>query len=172
MHLPRASRIWLPKDLELPVELWMGGADSLIGDDIEAVALRSAWLVDCALDMPAEHCEAAALFVTRVFSDIEERPASYERIDGLARALAARLLSGGDAVDGAAAGWLDSPIFPAPPPSHVFIMCTQGLNRSGLLMGRLLRALGLGGSEALAAIRGARAPALNNLTFARLVWED
>lgn len=50
------------------------------------------------------------------------------------------------------------------------VTCAAGLNRSGLVTGFTLRALGLDGDRAVRAIRAARSPsALSNASFAKLV---
>ena len=61
---------------------------------------------------------------------------------------------------------------PAEPPPRLYVFCNQGMNRSGLMVGRILRALGLAGEEAFCCITMHRPGALSNLTFARLVRED
>jgi hypothetical protein len=148
---PRASRIELPAALTVTAELWMGGAHSAFGDAVHA-----------ANDMPDDHRAAATLLLHRVFGDSEEVPSAYARIDALARSLAACLMGR----DGEG-GWEH----PQEPPRRLYVMCSQGLNRSGLVTGRILRALGLSGDEALAAVQRHRPGALNNLTFAGLVRE-
>jgi hypothetical protein len=59
---------------------------------------------------------------------------------------------------------------PADPPARVYVMCQQGMNRSGLLAGLILRALGVDAEAALAAV-ATRPGALTNQTYARLVRE-
>jgi hypothetical protein len=159
-HEPRAGRIVLPGRRELATELWMGGAHSAAGRRLRPHDLRGAWVVDCAGDMPAAYRAAAALWLDRVFPDVEEPPPSYARLDALARSLACCLLGRRDGD-----GWEH----PAEPPRRLYVLCTQGLNRSGLVMGRILRGLGLSGEEALATLGRHRPGVLNNLTFARLV---
>jgi protein-tyrosine phosphatase len=48
-------------------------------------------------------------------------------------------------------------------------MCKQGLNRRGLVLGRVLRALGLSGEEAIRTLRAQRPGALANLAFEQLL---
>ncbi len=62
-HEPRASRILLPAGAPLATQLWMGGADTSLGEPLEPVHLLSAWVVDCANDMPAAHRDAAGLWL-------------------------------------------------------------------------------------------------------------
>jgi hypothetical protein len=159
---PRASRIELPAALSVTAELWMGGAHSAFGDAVHVGDLENAWVLDLANDMPDDHRAAAALLLHRVFGDSEEVPSAYARIDSLARSLAA-CLAGQDG-DGR---W----DHPQEPPRRLYVMCSQGLNRSGLVTGRILRALGLSGEEAVAAVQRHRPGALNNLIFAGLVRE-
>jgi protein-tyrosine phosphatase len=56
---------------------------------------------------------------------------------------------------------------------HVAVNCLAGVNRSGLLVGRALVALGATPEEAIAAVRLARGPmALSNPRFARFLREE
>lgn len=163
MTEPRATRIRLPHRADLPTELWMGGADSGVGEPLHPEHLRGAWVIDCAGDMPEHYRSAAALWLFRVFSDMEETPPAYQRIAALARSLAHCLAGTADGRD----GWEH----PAEPPPRLYILCTQGLNRSGLVTGRILRELGLAGDEALRTLTHHRPGALNNLTFVRLIHD-
>lgn len=140
----------------------MGGADTGFGEPLTADALAGAWVIDCAGDMPDHLRAAAGLWLFRVFSDIEEVPAAWERIDALAASIG-RCLAGGRR---------HSDLHPAQPPHRLFVLCTQGLNRSGLVMGRVLRALGVPGDQAHATLAAHRPGALNNVTFARLLRDD
>jgi hypothetical protein len=157
---PRASRIVLPHP---PTELWMGGAESALGEPLHPDDLAGAWVIDCAGDMPEHYRSAAAWWRTHVFQDYEELPAAWVELGGLARSIG-RCLAG--ALDG------DVPDHPVDPPLRLYVLCNQGMNRSGLVLGRILRALGLPGDEALDTLRRHRPGALNNLTFVRLVQED
>ena len=161
MSEPRATRIQIPDRPEIATELWMGGADTGVGEPLHPEDLRDAWVIDCAGDMPAHFREAAALWVSRVFHDVEEAPAGYHRIAALARSLG-RCLTG--TVEDRH-GWEHPP----EPPRRIYVLCKQGLNRSGLVMGRILRELGLPGEEALRALTRHRPGAVNNLTFAQLI---
>ena len=158
---PRATRILLPQQFSLPTELWMGGAHSAVGEPLRPDDLDGAWVIDCANDMPAPYRAAAALWLFRVFSDMEEVPAAWPRISALTRSLAACLAGTVDSGD----GWEH----PHEPPPRLYVLCNQGLNRSGLVAGRILRELGLAGEEALRTLTVHRPGAMNNLTFARLV---
>ena len=170
--VPRASRIWASDAPWAPTELWMGGADSLHGELISPEDLHDAWVVDLAGDMPPGHREACACWLPRVFVDVEQVPHGYERLVALAESIAACITGAGTPGSGDAArddGWPH----PAEPPARLYIMCQQGMNRSGLLAGLVLRALGVSADDALAAI-ATRPGALTNQTFVRLIraWPD
>jgi hypothetical protein len=158
---PRASRILVPGRRDLTTELWMGGANSLHGDLLIPDELCDAWLIDLAGDMPDEHRLACAHWLPRVFADIEAVPQHYGRLDSLARSIAACI--GGEAQ-------YDSWPHPAEPPLRVYVMCQQGMNRSGLFTGLILRALGVSTEDALTAI-ASRPGALTNQTYVRLLRE-
>jgi len=156
---PRASRIPLPERLTVRTEIWMGGANSLHGEAIELTHLQDAWIIDLAGEMPLSHREAAALWLPRVFLDAETRPSNLDGLNALA-----------DSVARAIHGAQMEGTWPHPPeaPGRIYVMCQHGLNRSGLVTGLILRALGLTPEEAIAAI-ASRPGALNNQTFAELV---
>lgn len=158
---PRASRIPIAGRDDLTTELWMGGADSLHGEPLTPENLRDAWVIDLAGDMPESHRSACGHWLPRVFADMEQVPHDYARLGALAESIAA-CLTGEDAGD----GWPH----PAEPPPRLYVMCQQGLNRSGLLTGLILRALGVSAEDAIAAV-ATRSGALANHTFARLVRE-
>jgi hypothetical protein len=158
---PRASRIPILGRGEVATELWMGGADSLHGDLLTPDDLCDAWVIDLAGDMPAAHRQACAHWLPSVFADIEGVPHGYERLSALASSIAACLTG---TVEGD--GWPH----PARPPARIYVMCQQGMNRSGLLTGLILRALGVEAEAALAAV-ATRPGALTNQTYARLVRE-
>lgn len=163
-HLPpRASRVVLPNGFATAAELWIGGAHTAFGDDLQIDSLRQAWLIDCANEFPARYREAASLSLFRVFTDTEEAPPNWARIDALASSLARCLL--GESPEG------ESWDHPSLPPARVYVVCKQGLNRSGLVTARILRFLGLPADDAIAAVRSARPGALNNQAFERLVRE-
>lgn len=157
---PRASRIVTPALEGLRTELWMGGANTHVGDLVLIEHLREAWLVDVAGDLPEAHRSAAALWLPRVFADMHAEPHNLARLRSLADSLAGALRGG------PAEQWWEHP---QEPPARLYVMCQQGLNRSGLVMGLLLRSLGVPGDEAVGAISAVRPGALNNAAFARLV---
>jgi hypothetical protein len=156
---PRASRIPVPGHDGLPAEVWMGGAYSLHGNRLLPEDLADAWVIDVAGDLSAPYRAACGLWLPCVFADFEEEPPVYARLRALARSLAA-CLTGAAADD----GWEH----PATPPARIYLLCNQGLNRSGLMTGLILRALGVPAEDTLAAI-ASRPGALSNRTFARLV---
>jgi len=156
---PRASRIPVVGVERLATELWMGGANSLHGDLLRPADLERAWVVDLAGDLPADYRTAAACWLPRVFADVEQIPHAYQRLTSLAESIAA-CVTGSDGVD----GWPH----PTVPPTRLYVMCQQGMNRSGLLTGLILRALGVSPEDALAAI-ATRPGALTNQTYIALV---
>lgn len=160
---PRASRLPLPEGIEPRFELWMGGAHALAGELVHPEDLREAWVIDCAAELPEEHRAAAALWLPRVFLDIEEQPHGWTRLAQLGRTIAECVRGNAGARD----GWEH----PHEPPARLYVVCSQGLNRSGLVAGLVLRGLGMPGEQAVVLIQRHRAGALNNLTFARLVRE-
>lgn len=160
---PRATRISLLPQPHLPTELWMGGAQSALGEPLDPAHLTGAWVIDCAGDMPDHYRAGAVWWLTQVFPDHEAMPDGWHTLAALARSI-------GRCLAGARTG--SQAVHPVEPPPRLFVFCNQGMNRSGLVMGRILRALGLDGEEALAVIRRHRPGAVNNLTFARLVLED
>ncbi len=147
---PRASRLLVPALAAVRTEVWMGGVHTTQGDPVASMHLRTAWVVDCAGEMPPDLALDAARHIPRVFTDIEAVPANLHRIESLIEELVA-------AVAGEAA------------PQRIYVMCKQGLNRSGLVTALLLRALGTAPQDAVAAVRAVRPGALNNVTFERLV---
>ena len=142
----------------------MGGAQALNGDAVGPEDLEDAWVIDLAGDMPQAYRDACRYWQARVFADIEQLPPDYPRLTALAESIAAAMsgLPGNDA-------WPH----PAEQPQRVYVMCQQGMNRSGLLAGLILRALGVSAEDALTAI-ATRPGALTNQTFARLIrdWPD
>lgn len=157
---PRASHIVVPGRADIVTELWMGGSHSPHGEPLRPDDLAGDWLIDLAGDLPAPYQTACALWLPCVFADQEEIPPVHSRLTALAGSIAACLC-------GAAAG--DRWEHPATPPRRLYILCNQGLNRSGLLTGLILRALGVPADTALAVIAASRPGALTNRTFAGLV---
>jgi hypothetical protein len=159
----RASRIEV-QGRALRSELWIGGGYTVVGQPVGAADLAGAWVVDCAGELPGEFAAVARCYIPRVFEDIEQTPFGYVEIEALARELAWAV----DGADGARGPWPGSRL-PAEPPERVYVMCKQGLNRSGLVLGRVLRALGLSGEEAVRTLRSQRPGAVANLAFERLL---
>jgi hypothetical protein len=101
-----------------------------------------------------------------VFADVESVPHSYLRLTALAQDVAACLRGANDTLS---PGWSH----PTEAPPRLYVMCQQGMNRSGLVTGLILRALGVPAERAVEAIV-TRPGALTNHTFARLVraWPE
>lgn len=140
----------------------MGGANALHGDPLEPDTLADAWIIDLAGDMPDAHREAAGLWLPRVFTDSETEPSNFDRLCDLAGSVAAAIVG--------EPGDLQWP-HPPEPPARLYVMCQQGLNRSGLVTGLILQALGHSVEETLSAI-ATRRGALNNQTYVRLLRDE
>ena len=123
--VPRVSLV-LAREGARPA-IWMGGARALRGDELLPVHLGDAWLFDTAGDMPAGHRAAAARTIDFVFADSEETPPGFERLLDVVREVRGCGAPGG--------------------PAAIYVVCSQGLNRSGLLTGLMLRALGFSAEE-------------------------
>jgi protein-tyrosine phosphatase len=147
---PRATAILRPGEFGALAGLWMGGARSMAGEDVPPARLALALLIDTAGEMPPEHLAAALQTRHCVFTDNEEVPSAYPRIRELSMVAAAALTTRGG-------------------PGEVFIVCSQGLNRSGLLTGLVLRELGIPGAEAVALIRRQRPGSLANHAYEQLL---
>ncbi|WP_322819198.1 hypothetical protein [Tepidiforma sp.] len=149
---PRASLVAPPGAIAtLHAAIWMGGAHSLLGQPLQPTALATAWLVDCAGDMPQPYRQTAALHIPCVFADLEAHALPTRHILPTVELLAAAITD------------------PATSPTAVYIMCTHGMNRSGLLTALLLRQLGLDADTAIARIRAARPGALSNRSFLEIL---
>lgn len=147
--VPRASLVLAAGEAGNPgTEVWMGGARSHIGDAVTESLVAVSWLVDCAGDMPSAHRTAAGLWVACVFADHDGPLPPSLRLDNVV-ADAARAARGDH----------------GQPPDRIYVMCTHGMNRSGLVTGLILRSLGVDGPEAVERIRAARPGALSNLHF-------
>lgn len=149
---PRASLVLAAGEADNPsTEVWMGGAHSLIGQTLDGPALARSWVVDCAGDMPPAHRTSAGLWVACVFADIDGPLSPSLRLEEVVEraSFAARM--------------------PSSAPDRIYVMCTHGMNRSGLVTGLLLRALGIDGREAIDRIRLARPGALSNQHFHNMV---
>ena len=148
---PRATLILPPGVRDNSAAIWMGGARSLGGHHVALNRMRTAWLVETAGDMPAAFHEMARNTLFCVFADTEEVPSVIDRIRDTAVRVA------------------DAARLQASAPTDVYIVCSQGLNRSGLVTGLVLRQLGMAGSAAVDLIRSARPGALSNHAFEGLV---
>lgn len=158
---PRASRILVPGRDDLSTELWMGGAHSLHGALVTPEDLYGSWVIDLAGEMPAAHRAACAHWMPRVFADVEAVPHDYRRLAALVESISG-CLSGVDRDH----SWPH----PSEAPRRLYVMCQQGMNRSGLLTGLILRSLGVAPDLAMAAV-GTRPGALTNQTYVRLILE-
>ncbi|HZQ36503.1 MAG TPA: hypothetical protein VFD32_11255 [Dehalococcoidia bacterium] len=154
---PRASRIDLPHLPGVGTQIWMGGSQSLVGEPVAPADLGDAVVIDCAGDLPHAHRAAARRYIPCVFLDAEREPTSYPRVAALVHELATAI--------GAAEANADAA------PQRIFVFCQYGLNRSGLVTGLLLRALGGSAADVMRGVQLARPGALNNLTFGRLIAE-
>jgi hypothetical protein len=163
---PRATRIPITHREDIDVEIWVGGSDTAIGEEVEVLHLDGAWLIDCAGEIPTDFREAALAVYPRVFADIEVIPSNIDRIASLAREIADSILGRGFRASNNDA---NSPSVDARSPERVFVMCTQGFNRSALVAGLILRELGAEPQAVIEAIRRARPGALTNQTFVRLL---
>ncbi len=164
----RATLIPLP---DVTAELWMGGSHTDVGEPI-AAQLAGCWLIDCAGELPAAIHSAAAAYIPRVFEDIEQTPPQYQRVLQLAGSLA-DVLRGG-AADLAASGAPpsdDALLLERERPRRIYVLCKQGFNRSALMTGRIMRALGLSGELVVSELRRHRRGALANDAFERLLRE-
>lgn len=158
---PRASRIHARGFEHLRTEIWMGGADSLHGERLCPESVAEAWIIDVAGEMPHDLRTAAGLWLPRVFVDTEGEPPNLTWLHDLANSVA-------HAVHGleheSASAWPHPPV----PPARIYVMCQHGMNRSGLVTGLILRAIGVNVEDALASI-ASRPGALNNQTYVRLL---
>ena len=139
----------------LGTEVWVGGAESALGELLTPNDMRGTWLVDCAGEIAREFTAAASESFMSVFADVDSVPSSFDRIAGLARELAVRLADG----DGGGA------------PERLYVMCSQGFNRSALVAGLILRELGAAPDDVLREIRRCRPGSLTNETFVRLLLD-
>lgn len=150
---PRATRIHLPHRPEIATEIWMGGTDSVLGQPLTLASASGAVVIDCCGDLPAVFRDSAARYLPRVFMDAEVVPFAYPRLAKLTHDLASQML---DRDAGAA-------------PPRIYVLCQYGMNRSGLLTGLLLRALGEQPEQAVALIQRLRPGSLSNQTFVSLI---
>ncbi len=139
----------------LRANVWMGGAHSHVGDVIGLDEARRGWFVDCAGEMPVSHREAAFRWTLSVFADLDGRPPNLHYLEQNVREMV-------ETIHHATAPGHESP-------EHIYVMCHHGMNRSGLVAGMLLRALGMPGDEAVRRITSRRPGALSNLAFRGIV---
>jgi hypothetical protein len=150
---PRASLVLAAAELPgLTASIWMGGARSLRGDVLDEDRLAHAVVIDCAGDMPRDYRDAAANWQACVFVDHDGPVAAMHRLNDIARQVAA-IARDGRQTD------IDA----------IYVMCTHGMNRSGLVTGLILRELGVSPAEAIRRISAARPGALSNQWFRRLL---
>lgn len=157
---PRANRVPINHRDDIDVEIWFGGSDTAVGEALALEHLEGAWLIDCAGELPPAFRAAAAACFARVFADTEVVPSAYERIEELAREVAAAVL--GELHEASALNHHERPV-------RIFVMCKQGFNRSALFAGLVLRELGAEPPDIVEAIKSARPGALTNQTFVRLL---
>jgi hypothetical protein len=155
---PRASRISLPPREDVAVEIWMGGTDSFFGEPMTLDGVEGAHIIDLVGDLPEPFRQRAWRYTPRVFMDAEMVPFSYPRLTSLVHEIASAVIS-------------DAGERPPGPEQtlRIYILCQYGMNRSGLLTGLLLRALGENAESAVGLIRASRPGALSNQTFVSLI---
>ncbi|HJM75936.1 MAG TPA: hypothetical protein QGI71_08795 [Dehalococcoidia bacterium] len=158
----RASHIPIPRG-DLTGELWVGGSYTLLGKPLDDDDLRESWLVDCAGELPPDYRARASGSIMRVFGDIDAVPTTYDRIELLAHQLALQLR--GEVRDRATA----EDTLPAGTPERIYVLCKQGMNRSALLAGRVMRLLDVPAEQTVELLRAQRPGALSNQTFVDLI---
>lgn len=146
----------------LRTSLWIGGFESATGTVLTLADLSRACVVDCAGGAPAALRAFARLWLPTVFHDLEAVPGSWAGLQQTAHHVAALLRTEPGNVELLLPAEAEAPL-------SVYVMCQQGLNRSGLLTGMILRELGFSGADALALLRALRPGCLSNLTFRGLV---
>ena len=133
--VPRASLLAAPGTFTgIATGIWMGGAQSHVGDEMLPATLRTALVVDAAGDMPAALRAATGLWVPCVFADLDSVPVMMHRIYDTIERVVAEMRS-------------------ERAPEAVYAVCQHGMNRSGLLAGLILREMGMPGDEAVQLIR-------------------
>jgi len=135
----------------LSAAIWMGGARSILGQALDDSTLANSLVIDCAGELAPSYRTIAAEWIPCVFVDHDGPIPAMRRLEDTARR-AAR--AAGD-------GSFDA----------VYVMCTHGMNRSGLVAGMIMRELGMRGSETVERIVAARPGALSNLWFRQLLAE-
>ncbi len=135
----------------------MGGTDSFLGEPITLADVEGAHMIDLAGDLPEPFRTRASRYTPRVFMDAEMVPFGYPRLTSLVHEIAGAVLSEAEQTSS------------AEQPLRIYILCQYGMNRSGLLTGLLLRALGENAESAVRLIRESRPGALSNQTFVSLI---
>ena len=128
----------------------MGGAHTMLGNDVHLDGLERDWVIDVAGEMPAPYRLGAGRWFVRVFPDLDGEIPMLPRLRALAAEVACDLRTN----DG---------------PERLLVMCHHGMNRSALVTGLVLRELGLSGAEAVSRIVAARPGALSNRAFRAIV---
>lgn len=147
----RASQLVAAGELAgLRANIWMGGSHSHVGELVSAAPLQNSWIIDCAGVMPAWYREQVGRWVACVFEDVESRPSRLWHIEEVANEAAAAVASESG-------------------PSDIIIVCQHGMNRSGLMSGMLLKAMGFAGDDAVSRIMERRPGSLSNLTFRQIL---
>ena len=152
---PRASLILPANEVAgLNTNIWMGGARTGHGTEITLATLSAASFLDLAGDLPRSFRTFSQSWTAFVFPDVEHIPPRYERLQEIVIQL-----------HGAIIGDVD------PAPADLYLMCTHGMNRSGLATGLLLRRLGMTGEDAVTRITSTRRGSLANNRFRQLIHE-
>ena len=150
--------------ITVPVgERTKGRIFNLLGKPLDDDDLRDSWLVDCAGELPPDYRARASGSIMRVFGDIDAVPTTYDRIELLAHQLASQLR--GEVSDRASA----EDALPDGPPERIYVLCKQGMNRSALLAGRVMRLLDVPAEQTVELLRAQRPGALSNQTFVDLI---
>lgn len=153
-HVPRATLVLgVGEAANAATSIWMGGAHSLAGDEWVPEELQSAWVIDCAGEIDVSYRSAAGRWLACVFPDIDG-PLSGSNRAHLVVDQALEAIRSGAA------------------PERIYVMCQHGMNRSGLVTGLILRALGMGPRETVERIRLARPGALANDAFRLIVLAE
>jgi hypothetical protein len=152
---PRATLIVAANEIPgLHTNVWMGGARTEHGIELSVGGLSSASFLDLAGDLPRSFRKFSQNWQSFVFPDVEHVPPRYERLQEIVAQLHASVNGDGKAA-----------------PSDLYLMCTHGMNRSGLATGLLLRKLGIPGDAAISVITGARRGSLSNDLFRKLIQD-
>lgn len=154
-HIPRASLVLGAGEASNPhTEIWMGGAHSLLGDELEHSGLGGSWLIDCAGEIDRSYRDSLGRWVACVFPDLDGPLASSNRVERVVRETVEAVLH----ANGAA-------------PDRIYVMCQHGMNRSGLVAGLIMRSFGVEPATVVERIRLARPGALANDSFRRILLQ-